>query len=703
MKSLLFIIIGLIANTLLISQTQEPGCENVLMKQSMALSEQGGKYLTASGELKVLIVFAKFKDDTTSHQFWPADSYPPEMNNFIDPDMLKGSTHFMNLTNYYNQMSFGNFRVTGRAIGVETPYPMSHYIYGNAQYPERWVANKAVLEVVDDSIDYTEFDNWKYINDYQHINVPDGKIDMIVVIWRGLVFSNNWNGEMSLGYGQEFSVENHQKRILMCHGGDPSAGSCGSGVTVQYWGERSAERNFKVVIHEIAHWLIQVDHPYGSFKHTFWGMLTLGTEGICANSFERERLGWLNVIPIENTISNALLSDYITTPSAYKFHPPDGNTGEMFYFENHQQLSIYDNGISNPNDKGIFVLHLTNDSYSGDCLRILTSDGFWNWDVPFNSDCWGNNLPSFKKGFVNRNGYGNRDKIMVPNFNPEFLYSYVGENNQSECNDWSHGYGFTNAFDTTFNNVFSSYSNPPARTSDGQQVNFLMEVINQSGSVLTVSFENQNPLEGKPSKPPLGIDPGKQINQYQNHTIYLAWGSDVWDSLPIEPDINLSELQISTDSLTYHTVYSGSDRFCIESSHQYDSTGNSSVLFRVRVRDNQNKWSIWSNPIKIKVNTETIRVSNEESVNSFTLFQNYPNPFNPSTTINYNLPEAGNVSLKIFNSLGEEVATLIDDEFQSSGSHSKLFIENFSLPSGVYFYELRAGSFVETKKMVLLK
>ncbi len=316
MKNLLLIFIGLVANTLLISQTQEPGCENVLLKQSLVSSGQGGKYLTASGELKVLVVFAKFKDDTSSHPYWPADSYPPEMNNFIDTNFQQGSTHFLNLTNYYNQMSFGNFRVTGRAIGVETPYPMSHYIYGNVQYPERWVANKAILEVVDDSIDYNEFDNWKYINDYQHVNQPDGIIDMIVVIWRGLVFSDNWNGEMSLGYGAEFSVENHHKRILMCHGGDPATGSCGSGVTVQYWGERSPERNFKVVIHEIAHWLIQVEHPYGNFNHTFWGMLTLGTEGICANSFEREKLGWLNVTQIETSISNAQLSDYISTPSA---------------------------------------------------------------------------------------------------------------------------------------------------------------------------------------------------------------------------------------------------------------------------------------------------------------------------------------------------------------------------------------------------
>jgi mannose/cellobiose epimerase-like protein (N-acyl-D-glucosamine 2-epimerase family) len=88
---------------------------------------------------------------------------------------------------------------------------------------------------------------------------------------------------------------------------------------------------------------------------------------------------------------------------------------------------------------------------------------------------------------------------------------------------------------------------------------------------------------------------------------------------------------------------------------------------------------------------------------NFELMQNYPNPFNPSTTIKYQLPEEGNVSLKIFNSLGEEVANLIDNEYRTNGSHSKLYIVNSSLPSGVYFYRLQAGNYVETKKMILLK
>ena len=88
---------------------------------------------------------------------------------------------------------------------------------------------------------------------------------------------------------------------------------------------------------------------------------------------------------------------------------------------------------------------------------------------------------------------------------------------------------------------------------------------------------------------------------------------------------------------------------------------------------------------------------------SFELEQNYPNPFNPSTTISWDLPAESIVTLKVFNALGEEVITLVNNESQNAGKHFTSFIVNSSLNSGVYFYSLEAGSFVETKKMVLLK
>ena len=87
----------------------------------------------------------------------------------------------------------------------------------------------------------------------------------------------------------------------------------------------------------------------------------------------------------------------------------------------------------------------------------------------------------------------------------------------------------------------------------------------------------------------------------------------------------------------------------------------------------------------------------------FQLFQNYPNPFNPSTVISWQLAVDSNVSLKIFDVLGKEIATLVN-EAQQAGTHNyELGIRNYELSGGVYYYMLTAGNFVETKGMIYFK
>jgi len=85
----------------------------------------------------------------------------------------------------------------------------------------------------------------------------------------------------------------------------------------------------------------------------------------------------------------------------------------------------------------------------------------------------------------------------------------------------------------------------------------------------------------------------------------------------------------------------------------------------------------------------------------FSLEQNYPNPFNPSTTINFSIPASDFVTLKVFNVLGSEVATLVNEQ-KEPGSYQVSFNAN-NYSAGIYFYNLQAGNFVETRKMILLK
>jgi hypothetical protein len=99
-------------------------------------------------------------------------------------------------------------------------------------------------------------------------------------------------------------------------------------------------------------------------------------------------------------------------------------------------------------------------------------------------------------------------------------------------------------------------------------------------------------------------------------------------------------------------------------------------------------------------------VINESIVPSaFKLEQNYPNPFNPSTIISYQLPVNSNVELKVFDLLGKEVATLVD-EYKPAGEYEVEFNASSgirNLVSGIYFYQLKVGSFIQTQKMILLK
>ena len=101
-----------------------------------------------------------------------------------------------------------------------------------------------------------------------------------------------------------------------------------------------------------------------------------------------------------------------------------------------------------------------------------------------------------------------------------------------------------------------------------------------------------------------------------------------------------------------------------------------------------------------KVNTGVVKTSSIPA--KYSLMHNYPNPFNPVTIITYRLPKSTRVTIKVFDSLGREVAVIVNREQKSAGTHKVMF-NAASLSSGVYFYQLHAGTYIEQKKMILLK
>ncbi len=120
--------------------------------------------------------------------------------------------------------------------------------------------------------------------------------------------------------------------------------------------------------------------------------------------------------------------------------------------------------------------------------------------------------------------------------------------------------------------------------------------------------------------------------------------------------------------------------------------------YRVKYRDHNLKWSDWSNAVDFIVPLDT---ADNIDITNYDLKQNYPNPFNSTTKIIYQLPISGLVTLKVFDILGKEIATLVNTE-KNAGRYEAIFdSKNFS--SGIYFYQLQTKDHLQTKKLLLIK
>jgi len=146
-----------------------------------------------------------------------------------------------------------------------------------------------------------------------------------------------------------------------------------------------------------------------------------------------------------------------------------------------------------------------------------------------------------------------------------------------------------------------------------------------------------------------------------------------------------------------HTITTSADGAVSVYAVDIDGDGDMDVLSASQL-DDKIAWYENLSPVGIG------SISNEIPI-KFRLSQNYPNPFNPSTSIQYAVSSRQFVSIKVYDVLGNEIATLVNEE-KPAGTYEVEFSTiggATDLPSGIYFYRLQAGSFIETKKMVILK
>ncbi|MFA6598611.1 MAG: endonuclease [Ignavibacteriaceae bacterium] len=222
----------------------------------------------------------------------------------------------------------------------------------------------------------------------------------------------------------------------------------------------------------------------------------------------------------------------------------------------------------------------------------------------------------------------------------------------------------------------------------------------------------------------LQIDVGNKLNWTGSNSVRQSMPSGVW-ALPVELESFNAYCNSGRVSLTWRTATEVNNYgFEVErlqnykitklqdrnwekvgfvngagnsnSPKEYRFTDNSSTvgryLYRLKQIDNDGKFA-YSKEVEVEVSTPL----------DFALEQNYPNPFNPVTRIQYAVGRQQNVSLKVYDVLGKEVALLVNEKQEPGVYNYELGIRNYELSSGIYFYQLQAGAFVQTKKMVILK
>jgi|GEM_PF-3393937 len=280
--------------------------------------------------------------------------------------------------------------------------------------------------------------------------------------------------------------------------------------------------------------------------------------------------------------------------------------------------------------------------------------------------------------------------------------------------DWGNNhYAETDVFPGKYNvNVLSPWSSTSTATwapKTAPSTNVGMEIISAGSGYYNITLYAQSPANATPSKP-------QNLNvTTSNHSAILTWAPS------LEPDvINGGIYKIYRVMTTGSDPASNSSYSLLTTINAYNSgvavtsftdeqfwmgSGTYRMYYEITAVDNTSKESTRSNSVWASTTGELwkkgINNLGKKAITVYNLCDNYPNPFNPSTVISYQLPKDSNVSLKIYNMLGQEIITLVKGNVEA-GTHSVTFNAS-KLASGVYLYKLDAGCFSQIKKMILTK
>ncbi len=190
----------------------------------------------------------------------------------------------------------------------------------------------------------------------------------------------------------------------------------------------------------------------------------------------------------------------------------------------------------------------------------------------------------------------------------------------------------------------------------------------------------------------------------------IAYPTNLMTSVPLQISLKWNKNKIAT---SYHVQLSSSfafdSAFILAEGITSDTMlaaptlQPNTIYFWRMTASNAIGTSGWSEIWKFKTTTSLYASLSSNTPSEFQLQQNYPNPFNPTTVISYQLPVTNHVSLRVYDVLGRETATLVDEQQPAGFYNYQLSISSYHLSSGVYFYRLQAGNFTATRKMIVQK
>ena len=711
-----------------------------------------GRYITSTGILRVLVIFVRFADDIEETEIWPDFHLLPDWaQSFVNNKYSSTGDYYPEtVSRYFYENSYGKLHVIGDVYFVTTDHDENYYhqlAYPSNPKAARSTIEKEVLDKLDDqpyNVDFSLYDNWTYSGEFNNEPGKDSQVDMIWFITRNLHDENyKDNYRFGVGYAKLDCPTHFRDGVKII-------GSCfpGSGIGMfephVNWAINSSLKSngsktiVNHVAHEMTHYLYGqhfADLPrkisssrYSSSLKTYAG----GWRSVYSG-YEKWRLGWITPKTITSNGDGYVLYDLAST-----INEPEGptnsrlfkidipGTNQFFLIENRQWISEFEpyyavdcgrNGLLKP---GILIYHFVkDDEYLSVCRVIkLDAEGRFRWKMLYH----GTNNSSMNDDVIDKekadrkNGYTESENIFIEDFqgqywqatwHPSALTPYGGGPYQCK---YSHG-GTCETTDLNgdsldlyqVGDVLTPWSNPPSDYWNGtsfSETNIGIQILsfNPTNKSYTIAVRIKDPISLAPAKP-------------QNLTIEDYNGNPklIWDP-NLESDVSKYKIYKKKDSINFVEIATVLGRNnCNYVDTEEDIIINTSIPnkipieYKVKAIDTQGKESNYSEEVEthIEVISQITSFPEQSIIVNGHLSANYPNPFNPTTKIKYSIPKQSLVTLKVYDDLGKQVQTLVN-EVKSIGNYEVNFNAS-NLASGVYFYRLQAGNFIQTKKMMLLK